>query len=182
MLDVVALAFVIGFLRGGRIKEFPQFSMIWSLAISILLQVGSSLLPNISGVLICLSYLFIILFFYGNREHEDIRILMIGWLLNFIVIWANGGKMPVDLEQAQRLSYPIDALVNGTDFKHIAMSAQTHLPFLGDFIYKPIFIPRVISIGDIFIMLGTFLLVQRIMNKPISLIRLREGKRYAANQ
>jgi len=86
------------------------------------------------------------------------------------------------LEQAQRLSYPIDALVNGTDFKHIAMSAQTHLPFLGDFIYKPIFIPRVISIGDIFIMLGTFLLVQRIMNKPISLIRLREGKRYAANQ
>jgi hypothetical protein len=37
----------------------------------------------------------------------------------------------------------------------------------------------VISIGDIFIMLGAFLLVQRLMNKPISLLQLREGKSYA---
>ncbi|MGZ0051826.1 DUF5317 family protein [Brevibacillus gelatini] len=53
------------------------------------------------------------------------------------------------------------------------------MPFLTDVIYMPLIIPRVISIGDIFIMLGAFLLVQRLMNKPISLLQLHEGKRYA---
>jgi hypothetical protein len=179
MFDVVALSFAIGFLRGGRIRELPKFHQLWTLFISLLLQLSSSILPQLSGVLISASYLFIIVFFYSNREHEDFRIFMIGWLLNALVIWSNFGKMPVDIEQARKLSYPIDALIQGTDFKHIALTAETNLPFLADFIYKPLIIPRVISIGDIFIMLGTFLLVQRIMNKPISLIRLREGKNYA---
>ncbi len=180
MLDVVILSFAIGFLRGGRIRELPVFNKLWVLAVSILLQIGSSIFVQFSGILVGISYLLLIYFFFGNREHEDIRIFMIGWMLNALVIWANFGKMPVDLEQASRLSFPIDALVNGTDFKHTVLNSETNLPFLGDLIYKPFIIPRVISIGDLFIMLGTFLLVQRIMNKPISLIRLREGKSYAA--
>lgn len=179
MLDVVALSFIIGFLRGGRIREVPKFNMLWTLGVSILLQITSALVPQWTGITVSISYLFILLFFFYNREHEDIRIFMIGWFLNALVIWANYGRMPVDLEQASRLSYPIDALLHGTDFKHVALTSDTNLPFLADFIYKPIIFPRVISIGDIFIMLGTFLLVQRIMSKPISLIRLREGKSYA---
>jgi hypothetical protein len=179
MLDVVALSFAIGFLRGGRIKELPKFSGLWSLIVSIGLQIMSQFVPQWSGILVSMSYLFVLYFFFRNRQHEDMRVFMIGWLLNALVIWANMGKMPVDLEQAQRLSYPIDALVNGTDFKHIALTAETNLPFLADSIYKPLIIPRVISIGDLFIMLGAFLLVQRLMSKPVSLIRLREGKNYA---
>ncbi|MCG5027033.1 DUF5317 domain-containing protein, partial [Anoxybacillus flavithermus] len=70
-------------------------------------------------------------------------------------------------------------VLNGTDFKHTVLTEQTVLPFLSDIIYMPSIIPRVISIGDIFIMLGAFLLVQRLMNKPISLLQLREGKSYA---
>jgi len=179
MLDVIVFSFLVAFLRGGRIRSFPTFHYIWALGASLLLQFASPYLPEIAGILVSASYIFIILFFYGNREHEDIRIFMIGWFLNALVIWANLGKMPVDIEQAKKLSTPIEPLIHGTDFKHIALTEATKLPFLADFIFKPIIVPRVISIGDIFIMLGTFLLVQRLMNKPISLIRLREGKRYA---
>jgi len=182
LLDVVAFSFAVAFLRGGRIREIPTFKGFWALLASIVLQIASSFLQDISGIFVCLAYVFILVFFYQNREYEDIRIFTIGWFLNALVIWANFGKMPVDLEQARRLPHSIEPLIQGTDFKHIAMTAETKLPFLADFIYKPIIIPRVISIGDFFIILGTFLLVQRIMNKPISLIRLREGKSYAANK
>lgn len=179
MVDVIVFSFLVAFIRGGRIHSFPTFSHLWTLGASLLLQFSAPYMPQIAGILVSVSYILILAFFYCNREYEDIRIFMIGWLLNALVIWANFGKMPVDIDQAKKLSTPIEPLIQGTDFKHIALTEATNLPFLADFIFKPIIIPRVISIGDIFIMLGTFLLVQRIMNKPISLIRLREGKQYA---
>jgi len=181
MTDVIILSFLVGFLRGGRVREFPQFQRLWALAAGFLLQlIGSFFFVEWAGLFVSISYMLILVFFMSNREFEDIRILMIGWFLNALVIWANFGKMPVDVELAQKHGLPVEPLLQGTDFKHAAMTAETNLPFLADVISKPFIIPRVISIGDIFIMLGIFLLVQRLMDKPLSLIQLREGKSYAA--
>jgi len=171
---------VIALLRGGRLREVPKFAKLRFLIISLLLQGCSALFPAMGGLFVSLSYLFTLLFFYHNREHEDIRIFMIGWSLNAVTIWANFGKMPLDLEQARKLPYSLEPVINGTDFKHSVLTADSNLPFLADIIYMPFPIARVISIGDLFIMLGAFLLVQRIMNKPISLKGLREGRSYAA--
>ncbi|WP_255298483.1 DUF5317 domain-containing protein [Brevibacillus dissolubilis] len=146
---------------------------------SIVLQLCSAFLPGWSGVLVSLAYVGTLLFFMFNREHEDIRIFMVGWFMNALAIWLNGGKMPIDLEQAKKLPYSLDAVINGTDFKHSVLTEVTRVPFFADIIYMPYPIPRVISLGDVFIMIGAFLLIQRIMNKPISLVHLREGKNYA---
>lgn len=180
MLDVVVFAFLVALLRKGRIKEMPSFLALWALCISIILQIGSAFAGQYAGLFVSLAYVFTLIFFFSNREHEDMRIFMIGWLLNALVIWFNYGRMPVDLEQAKRLNFPIEPLLAGTDFKHTLLNDDTNLPFLADFIYKPFYFERVISIGDLFIILATFLLVQRIMNKPISLIRIREGKLHEA--
>ncbi|MFY0543193.1 DUF5317 domain-containing protein [Brevibacillus sp. H7] len=180
LLDVILLSFLFGYLRGGRINKIPTFHKLSFLLVSILLQLASVFLSELGGVLVSIAYVSILAFFYANREHEDVRIFMIGWFLNALVIWANLGRMPVDLEQAEKLPFSVEPIVNGTDFKHTLLTDDTLLPFLADIMYMPFPIPRVISIGDLFIMLGAFLLVQRIMNKPISLIRLREGKNYAA--
>ncbi|MGG1664417.1 DUF5317 family protein [Brevibacillus sp. NRS-1366] len=180
LLDIILVSFVIAFLRGGRIKAVPTFNHIIFLVISILLQFTAVFFHGIAGIFISAAYVAMICFFYSNREHEDIRIFMIGWFLNAIVIWLNGGRMPIDLDQAKKLPFSIEPLVNGTDFKHSVLTNETLLPFLGDIIYMPSIIPRIISIGDLFIMLGAFLLVQRITNRPISLIKLREGKSYVA--
>ncbi|MBO8164335.1 MAG: DUF5317 domain-containing protein [Brevibacillus sp.] len=179
-IDIILLSFLIAFLRGGRIREIPRFNRLYFLLASILLQVCSALMPRLGGILVSIAYVFTLLFFFSNREHEDIRVFMIGWFLNAITIWSNSGKMPIDLEQAKKLPYSLEPIVNGTDFKHTVLTEDSNLPFLADIVYMPFPIERVISIGDIFIMLGAFLLVQRIMNKPISLIQLREGKGYAA--
>nr|WP_239565493.1 DUF5317 domain-containing protein [Brevibacillus fulvus] len=171
---------MIAFLRGGRIKDIPKFYRLYLLAISIILQVCAGIWHEIAGIFISLSYLFILLFFFFNKQHEDIRIFLLGWFLNALAIWSNKGRMPIDLEQAKKLPYDLEPVINGTNFKHSVLTEATNLPFLTDIIYMPVIIPRVISIGDLFIMLGAFLLIQRLMNKPISLIHLREGKNYAA--
>jgi hypothetical protein len=179
-IDIIILSFLIAFLRGGRIQEIPAFRKLVFLGISVLLQIGSAFYPQWGGILVSIAYVFILLFFLYNREHEDIRIFLIGWFLNALAIWTNNGKMPIDLEQAKKLPYDLEPVINGTNFKHSVLTEATNLPFLTDIIHMPFIIPRVISIGDLFIMLGAFLLIQRLMNKPISLIRLREGKSYAA--
>lgn len=180
LLDVILISFAIAYLRGGRLRSIPTFNHIVFLVISILLQVMAVWFNGIAGIFISVAYIAMICFFYANREHEDIRIFMIGWFLNALVIWLNKGRMPIDLEQAKKLPFSVEPLINGSDFKHSILNDDTLLPFLGDIIHMPFVIPRIISIGDLFIMLGAFLLVQRITNKPISLIRLREGKNYVA--
>jgi hypothetical protein len=179
LLDVICFSFLVALLRGGRIKEFPKFYKIWLLAVSIGLQVCSAVFPSLGGIFISIAYVFILAFLLFNRRYEDMRIFMVGWFLNAIAIWTNAGKMPIDLEQAKKLPYDLEPVINGTNFKHSVLTESSNLPFLTDVIYMPSIIPRVISIGDIFIMLGAFLLVQRLMNKPISLLQLREGKSYA---
>jgi hypothetical protein len=178
LIDIVIFSFIVALLRGGKITEFPKFHNTTFFLISVFLQGCSVWQPQWGGGLVSLAYLMLLIFFYGNREHEDMRIFMIGWLFNALAIWSNFGKMPIDIEEARKLPYSVESIVNGTDFKHTVLNSSTNLPFLTDIIYMPFPIARVISVGDIFIMLGAFLLIQRIMGKPISLIRLREGKAY----
>lgn len=180
LLDVICFSFIVALLRGGRVKELPKFYKVGLLVGSIILQVCAALFSKWSGVFISVAYVLILGFFVFNRQYEDMRIFMVGWFLNALAIWTNRGKMPIDLEQAKRLPYDLEPVINGTNFKHSVLTEASNLPFLTDVIYMPSIIPRVISIGDIFIMLGAFLLVQRLMNKPISLLQLREGKSYAA--
>lgn len=182
LLDVIVFSFIVALLRGGRLKEIPVFRRLYLLGFGIGLQILSAFIPQWGNVFVSISYLFMLLFFISNREYEDIRIFMIGWFLNALVIWVNWGKMPVDIEQARKGPWPLEPILNGYDYKHTVLTDQTHLSFLTDIIFVPFPIPRVISFGDLFIVLGAFLLIQRIMNKPISLIQLREGKKYAATE
>lgn len=177
LIEIIAISFIIAFLRGGKVATI-KFNKPGFLASGIILQIAANF-NFYSGFLMSVAYLCVILFFYANREHEDFRIFMIGWLLNALAIWSNKGKMPIDMTLAERLPFSTEKLIAGTDFKHVVLTDASNLPFLSDVIYMPFIIPRVISIGDIFIMLGAFLLVQRLLNKPISLMKLREGKNYA---
>ncbi|TGV06705.1 hypothetical protein EN829_053130, partial [Mesorhizobium sp. M00.F.Ca.ET.186.01.1.1] len=165
LLDIIFISFVVALIRGGRIKELPKFNKFSVFGIAVLLQILSALMPTWGRVFVSVAYLCLLIFFYSNREHEDIRFFMIGWFFNAIAIWSNFGKMPIDLELAKKLKYSVDPIVNGTDFKHSVLDNSTNLPFLTDIMFMPFPIARVISIGDIFIMIGAFLLVQRVMGK-----------------
>lgn len=80
-----------------------------------------------------------------------------GTLLNLVPIAFNNGKMPVQLNET----------LSGTHFDigHVLLTEATRFRWLSDiiFIREPYPFPKIISIGDIFIVIGVFLLIQQIM-------------------
>jgi hypothetical protein len=118
-------------------------------------------------------YLFIVVYVVGlyvlwlNRKEKGFWFIFFGVALNFIVMFANGGRMPVSLEAASVLDpITIEMLKNGTViYKHTLLNDSTILPFLGDIIPLTSPYPRTqaISIGDIIMNVGIFMYLQNVM-------------------
>ncbi|NLN07802.1 MAG: DUF5317 domain-containing protein [Firmicutes bacterium] len=163
ILSGVVLAVLIGWLRGGKIARLADLKLrglIW-VAAAALVRLGLDLLsrhgyslPWLMIVAYCL--VFYVLFL--NIRLPGIKLFTAGTLLNFLVIAANGGTMPVSataIKEAGLSSTPA-----GT---HILLSETARLPFLADIIplrppYFPF--PQVISVGDILLVCGIFLFIQ----------------------
>ena len=81
---------------------------------------------------------------------------MLGGLLNFVAIAANGGVMPADPELALHV-----AREAGEGFVNSGAIANPHLLFLGDVFATPESWPlyNVYSVGDITIVLGVLVLL-----------------------
>jgi hypothetical protein len=170
MIDVILLSFLIAFLRKGRITELPKINSPWLILAAMGLQLVAVVLPrNISPWLILFSYFVLLAGLGRNLDRQSMRLIFVGVLLNVIAIGVNIGRMPVSLPAAERLGFDTRPLVMGTDYKRVAMSDETRFNFLGDVIYVPFPMPRVVSIGDLAVAGGAFVLVQEIMNRPITL-------------
>lgn len=100
--------------------------------------------------------------FWSNLSLPGGKWLFSGWLLNFTVIAANSGQMPV----SQWALKVVGAKVNGPAMQHHFMTAHTSLKFLGDYIPAPrpyLIFPEIASPGDILMMIGLFYLIQMTM-------------------
>jgi hypothetical protein len=84
--------------------------------------------------------------------------------LNFIVIMANGGKMPVYFPPDLNVSEEVIE-EREYDIIHTGVDENTRLFFLADIICipKPYPLPKILSIGDLFIMAGIYMFFQREM-------------------
>ncbi|WP_221567179.1 DUF5317 domain-containing protein [Alkalihalobacillus sp. TS-13] len=174
--DGILAALLIGFLRKGNLKGFSHLKIKygWIFPVLLLTQWLIFLLQNKFEIFGKMSpYVFTLIYIVGlallwlNRHHGiGVWLILIGVFLNFIVMAANNGRMPVSLEAAQTLD-PVygEALQEGYYGKHTALTDGTYLGFLGDVIALPAFYPReqVISIGDIIMNIGIFLFIQKLM-------------------
>lgn len=93
-----------------------------------------------------------------NRSLPGVRLIMLGLALNLAVMAANGGRMPVSESAAVTagLSEHLPKLTAGQSSRHVPLTAQTRLRYLGDMIPvpKPYPFPRVISVGDVVLAAG----------------------------
>lgn len=112
--------------------------------------------------LIILSYLFLITTIIMNIEKRYMKLFLIGILLNLVVISANEGKMPVSIDGVKGINEETTLPYREFDIKHIGIDSNTKFKYLSDIILipKPYPLPKVISIGDIFLMLGIFIFFQ----------------------
>lgn len=169
LLDMVIISLIVALIRGGRPTEQFRLRHSWIIFVALGLQLLAVLTPRqISPWLVLSSYMVLMVGLFFNLDKQSMRLIFVGVLLNALVIGLNGGHMPVSVAAAKGLGFDTTPLTAQSDYKRIAMSGATLFNFLGDVIPVPIPLPRVVSIGDILIAIGAFLLIQEFMAKPLA--------------
>jgi hypothetical protein len=172
MLLVLVISVVVGWVRGGRLRNLTEIrvKMWWLLPLGFIVLAASAFLPSdkheIAVVLVLLSYLPLLLFVWLNREMTGMWIAGLGILMNFTVIVMNSG-MPV-LAEAVSIAGGSSDIVLGA--KHVILDENTRLPFLADIIPLP---GAVLSLGDVLLAIGIGAFLEDQMRKPLSLFAHR---------
>jgi len=188
---VVIVAVAIALMRGGHIgnlSNLPLRKIGWFISaflLQILLRLLSGRVVTVKyGPLIhIISYVFIVIGLWYNWKVREVKIIGIGVLLNFIVIVANGGRMPVLINTPNLKSISLRelaALANGSNPIHSLYNKSTRFGFLSDIFSLPAFFlyPVIFSIGDLILSVGVFILIQRVMLAPkIRYLPIRRLKR-----
>lgn len=166
---VVSIAF--GLLRGGSLRRFGDLSLkaLWlvvmAFGLQVALRVGGYGGPVLAGALYAVTYVLLVVFIVLNRSHWELAVMGAGLLSNALVIWANGGKMPVSAVAYQAA---VGTALPLTDPTHIALTETARLAWLADLwaLKRPFPLPGVFSLGDVVVCVGLFLLVQHVMVGP----------------
>jgi uncharacterized membrane protein len=165
LLAGIALGLVtgLGWAARNQVKyEAPVLHHLWLVLAAILVQAWE----RSHSIPVIVSQLLFIGFAFQNRRHLGMKILLVGALLNFTVMSANGGFMPISFETAGRLVAPQSLLdvPAGTRFgaKDILLPPeQTRFEQLADRFLPPAWFPYQVafSLGDVFIAAGAFWLL-----------------------
>jgi hypothetical protein len=181
LVESVGASLVVGKLRGGSFSNMKDTQLEKSyffisgfavefLTVFMAARNVSFFRDNIMYIH-ALSYILLFIGIYYNRSQTAFRIIFIGIFLNFVVIMANGGQMPVS-EEAMISIGLVDNMLsikNGEVITHTLINDRTVLRFLGDIFVlpKPYPRPKIFSIGDVVMALGIFVYIQKIMIKKL---------------
>ncbi len=161
-------------LRGGDLGRLGQVDLkgTWlvflAFGIQGLLSWGGSLgwagvVPWIP-ILAFLSYALILAGLYLNRSYPGVWAMIAGAAGNFLVIMANGGRMPVSAAAMKVLGVDTSQAFRSPNFTHQIMTPETTLFWLADIIpvISPFSQKVIISLGDILIVYGIFRMIQAV--------------------
>lgn len=173
---MLIVAIAIGYLLGGRLERLADLRLRWLPVLFACLLLG--LLPLLAGLspvpsraVVAVANIGVLAFLLRNTLDSSgavrvgMALLLAGWLLNAVVIVANGG-MPLSA-RAYALSGQHDAITQGKGgfFKIVLADDDTVLKPLGDVIpLSPIH--QVLSIGDLVLVAGIGVVVAAAMRAP----------------
>jgi len=181
IFSAILIGIIVSCLNGSR----PSFSNIkfknsWLLLPAVVLQILSSV-AEARGYefgtilkLIVNGTVFVLAFFviWFNRRYLGLWFIGLGAFFNALVMMLNGGRMPVDVSVLNDKVYTsgaLDLILRGSDNKHVAIESTTKIPILADIIGIPGFLGvgmPIISIGDIIVAVGLFLLCLQFIVVP----------------
>lgn len=178
-VEPMIVSLIIGKIRRGKIRnlEYVQINGWYLFIIAGIIQLLLSILKknnialgrfefgNYFIYIHGLSYILMIICIILNIKKHSMKLFLIGIILNFIVIFTNGGQMPVSLKGIKDINENVELSTSDYDIKHRLATKDTKLIYLSDIIVipKPYPVVQVISVGDIFIMGGLFLFLQEAM-------------------
>ncbi|MDK2822899.1 MAG: hypothetical protein PWQ67_2010 [Clostridia bacterium] len=167
LIESLILGIIVALIRKGKINNLGliQLERISFLFFALILQLiidffGRITLGQLGSIVHFTSYLLLFYFYWFNRNRLNI-LIPIGLALNFLVISFNNFSMPV------HTSYmPKDVILKlSNSVTHSIMTSNTKLSWLGDIFYISWPVKQMLSVGDIFLDLGIFFLIQKIMVK-----------------
>jgi len=168
LLGAAAVAgMVIGRLRGGRWQGLSALRVRWpwlpAVALALQVAIGAGPVRGLGAgrtVLLVASYALVGAWLWLNAlaRSGPLRWALVavaeGWLLNAVVMVANGG-MPVSNAALAHIGHAGAAVAEGHLWKHVVVSPATRMPLLGDVIPVPTPLLRsVVSVGDLFMLAG----------------------------
>ena len=167
---IILIAVGIGYLLGGRLRNFERLAVHWwPLAfVGLILQsftIASfwGLSPRVTGAgALLLSYVLLLAFITVNRWIPGAQLMAIGLLLNLLVVGLNGG-MPVTGSAIEAAGGSVAILEDGGSVKHHLATEDDLLTFLGDAIPIPPPAKLVLSIGDVLLYTGMAWFVIQVM-------------------
>ena len=171
-IQAIIFAIIIGYILKGRMKNFEAvdikglyavtFSFILQFIVIMLIRKGFLQSHGIIYILHLFMYILLFYFVYLNKQYLFIVIMGVGFLLNALPIFFNGGLMPVDVQACRSIGLIVDVTKLGM---YKVLNSGTRLWFLSDIIPKNFITKEVISIGDLVIAIGLMLFMINIMLK-----------------
>lgn len=170
ILFVLAAGVGIALVRGGNLDNLARLHprYLWLFFLPLGLQmvafspIGSS--PEFGLTLVKLVYLasmaIAALALALNWRLPGLIWVAVGLMSNFIVIASNGGLMPVSADARQFSGMPP---LTGPNLNVLPMTPETALPWLGDILPLPSWMPlaNVYSVGDVLITIGGLIFIQK---------------------
>lgn len=186
LIETLGLSFMISKIKGGKIKNLEQLHirgwylfllgfMLEIISLWVFVNTNDRLATAIVNNFLIIqisTYILLILGLLLNIRKKGIKSILIGTGLNFIPVVANNGRMPVSQTGLVKsyLYEQLELLKNSKILTHILAGKNTKFYYLSDIIPipKPYPFPKIISIGDIIISIGIFLLIQFYMKEDIN--------------
>ncbi|MCR4402071.1 MAG: DUF5317 domain-containing protein [Firmicutes bacterium] len=177
LVDTAVASLVVGKLRGGTLSSLGgvPFKRVECIVASLVIETaivgfglrGTSVVRAVAPYAFFLGYVLLLYAIWENRRIRWMPLIGIGVALNFLVILCNGMRMPVsaDMLDAVGMARQVASIEAGNVLTYRLIDSGTRLWQLGDVIPIgwPYPIHRVISVGDVLMAVGVFLLIQHAM-------------------
>ena len=162
-------------MEGFTVRRGWLIILAFSVQLAVILTVTDPTALNIKKAVLLITLVIVLFGLLPNLRWWCFRIFAVGFVLNVLVISANGGLMPVTPENHQKVAgREAESLRLGQTPPHsknvLLESSDTAVRFLSDTVYLSFPSPKIYSIGDLFLMAG---LVVFLVEAPVAAVRSR---------
>lgn len=175
---------IVGLIRRGSFKNLEKiplrkiylFVLAFVLAgaiLALIIRGGDPTLVRYARWVNVLQYLIILAAIGLNLHIREMFIIGFGTFLNFLVLTANGGLMPISMTALRAAG--LTTAIKNYAVRHVLFpDYQPRLAILSDIIPIRLFgkvESQVVSIGDLIIAVGVFILIQHYMCRPVPAVK-----------